>query len=1818
MGLPLNFRNILNLFNIKDYNQYFTTAYTIDNNVSIFEDAIEGYNGDGQITLAELKHFMGLVNFPDYMAENFFNNADANNDGVLNTDELQNFFNSFDADGSNSLDWSEGINIYNSMSNINIPSSTSFTQYSTLMSTTQATFYSYDANQDSVADVNEYIYALEQMGVDDGGSTANKVIDLYDIDNNNLITYDEMLLQNIKWDTNQNGSIDFNDGEADVLMDTLPWYVKPQDSMSQIEQIVASLILYNDTDGDKKLNEEEFKNYMSKMSALPASMAEEMLAMYGSGNSFTFEAMVSAYRSFDSDNNDELSYEELLAFQNSFSEIKIDPNEVSETQYGAFYQAGAQAIKGYDSDGDGEISVKEYRAGIKQAISAYEQAGTEIPDSIGEHLAENFIRLFDMDKNGSVSVIEIINQYAKYDTNKDGQVTGGEFIDQQERMEDSRLWDNVNEEFIIPGDTDFDKELNETELKNVLTAKGLPQYIADDAITLFDMNEDGKLSRLELMEMFSRYDGSVVNVDYIEEQTGEQYLLYTGNANQVLDDHEKLKLYEDIAAADANGINYEIDPARAAQYEKLLNISEDLVATYDQYKDGVLTPEEYKNYFKELGLPAYLADLAIGAYNMSPDGSLDLFENVQMLLDYDENQNGVLEFHEEFKFYDDLTGVGLNITDENRIQYQRIYNNVKEFLSQYDINDQQQLNRDNSIQIDELEKYYREQGLPDDYANMVTEAYDVNGDGALDVIEWMKAYSDFDFDANGEINNGEQLAMFDHIAGTGLPEITDSDRYGTLEHTADSLISKLDVTDNDKKLNPEELKALMKQIGLPDYLAGEFVATYDLNADGGIDKMEWIKAATTYDRNENGITEFNEELELYSTITGANLIAITEDEIKQYSSIYNYLLSFFAQKDDTTDRILAPEELQDYFTELELPVSMAAQAVELYDINGDGGLDIYEWMKPHIEFDINKNGKLDFNELMGMNGVISDPDLPIDPYTMDVEQVQNLYNYSLNYIMAVDTEHDDKQISENELAKYFKTIGLSENIASAVMAAQDANGDGNLDLMEWLNTNLQFDKNHTGIMEFNEMMDLYQDATGVELNTTDSNIYQHQALFNYVVNTFKTADTSSNKKISAVELKTWLKDYYAMTEDSANKVISYYESTIGNGDGELDALEFTKALIDIDQNVNGVWDKAEIMNFYDKAIEAIDLGGITDDNEKQYWDLYGYAVNKTNAYGGADKQFSAEEFRAWLKNSNGISESLANDIINHYDLDGNGQMDALEFTQGLKAVDVNSNGKWDNSEVLNFFDEALPSIDLGNVDDNNITQYWSLYSYAVQNINKYGNGDQNMSAAEMKAWLKDYYAMNDETANQIISHYDLNNDGNMDVLEFTKSLFDLDTNVNGKWDYSEIMNFFDNAITNVDLGGVNEDNIAQYWNLYDYTIGITNQYGGSDKKISADELKTWLENYYAMTDDMANEIINHYGGADGMDALEFADALIKVDTNTNGVWDYSEIMNFFDDAISSANLDEVTADNVKQYWALYAYAVDTINKNGGADKKMSSEEFKTWLVNYYAMTDDMADQIISHYGGADGLDALEFTEALVNIDENSNGVWDNAEIMNFYDNALPAINLGGIDNSNINKYWSLYDAAIDLIKSGDLDKNQKLSAAEYKASLRAQGLPEYLAEGLIARADSNNDNMVDALELTQFYATLDKNNTGVFELDELFNYYKALAASSPGGSSFNFSPNETNISQLSTAYKSLLSFTKSIDANGDNKNQTSEYQNYLLRYGFTEAASMASRAVNSFDKNKDGAIDVFEWMDAVLSFDKNNSGGLDGEEITNYYNFLSS
>ncbi len=1418
---PSEFANILNIFNIGIYGQDGDKPFTIKENANALMDLVDE-DGDGYIAEDEFNDFLTDLGLADNDLSGFYSTYDSGSNG-LDTSELENILNSFESntDGNSTIDFEEGLNFFKAITGISeIPSIEDAEDpvgyFLDHLSAAQSLLTNYDSDGDGLLDSSDVSKIIEAIGIPD--SYVNDFIELFDNDSDLNVSLGEYLNKLMEWDLDKDGVVELYDSdnpEGADYFNFLPDIYKTYDT-GTIEHTAQQLLTSVDQDGDLKISEEEYAEYVSKNFALSSSMGQELIKNYDTDEDgyIGFDELVAAYNSFDTATLEEdgtethgtggdgiLSYSELVNFQNTLTDMDIDPLVITQEQYTNLYNLSVSVTKAMDDDFDGEITVEEYRAYIK---SLYQGSDAEVP----LYAAENFIQTFDMDKDGTVNTMELIRIYSEYDTDPDGTLTSNEISDLQAKLDDRTLYDTVNSEIMDAADKNKNSKLTLDEYKDFLAENGMPEDLAYSAFAMFDINEDGNLSRLELMEAFARYDNNVDNLEFIEDLTGTSYVLYEGNNDNKLDADEKLKMYEDLANADYDP-NYNVDSSKINQYEAITEDMENFIESLDFNENGVIDANEYKNYLKELGLPAYIAENAVNNsftnFDLNDDDVLDIIEWTQIALDYDTNNNGILEFEEEFAIYEDMSGVNLGLDSLNAEHYARVNNSVSELIEKYD------LDGNNILDKSEIANFFVDEGMTADAVEKALEKYDTafdttiaDSDNALDALELMKMYHDFDSDKDGNLGEVEKLNLFNDLLSTSMG--ANPDQMINFASYADSLIDELDL-DDDLKISVDELKAKMNELGLPDYVADEFInntsgnmsESYDKDLDGKLDKIEFINALIGSDAYSDGVLEFNEEIAMYSAASGADLTP-TKAETTRYTNLYNQAIGLFNKYDKIEDKILDADELEDYFVELNLPATMAADLVNnaAYNLNSDSGIDLYEWMNILENFDKfanggNNNGILDADERLAMLGKFANPE--IDFNITDPRQA-DLYNYAVSIIN--EKGGGDKNLSSGELKNWLGNYwGFTDDMAAKIIGHYDntiGNGDGKLNSLEYAKALIDFDADANGKIDTTEAMRFYNtalsDGTVNYLGTIDeNNAAQKHSLYQSALS-YINSHAGSDKEFSATELQNWLESYWGFTDDMAAQIIEHYDV---DKNGKVNVMEYAKALIDFDADANGKIDTTEAMRFYNTALSdgAVNyLGTIDENNSAQKYDLYKTALSYINSHAGSDKEFSATELQNWLKNYWGLTDDMAAQIIEHYDADKDGKVNVMEYAKALINIDADANGQINQAEAINFYDEAITTVDLSKFSDSQKTTY---REYAVNFIKSRDiNSDQVVDTDEYALSLsRSGFENADIMAANAISLYDKNGDGGLDTFEWMDAVLSFDSDGSGKLEGDEITAFYD-------------------------------------------------------------------------------------------------------------------------------------------------------------------------------------------------------------------------------------------------------------------------------------------------------------------------------------------------------------------------------------------------------------------------------------------
>ena len=162
--------------------------------------------------------------------------------------------------------------------------------------------------------------------------------------------------------------------------------------------------------------------------------------------------------------------------------------------------------------------------------------------------------------------------------------------------------------------------------------------------------------------------------------------------------------------------------------------------------------------------------------------------------------------------------------------------------------------------------------------------------------------------------------------------------------------------------------------------------------------------------------------------------------------------------------------------------------------------------------------------------------------------------------------------------------------------------------------------------------------------------------------------------------------------------------------------------------------------------------------------------------------FSMFEFKKWLrKNGINLSTPEQKQLIEYYDINNNGSVDVYEFFQGITPYlmedqDYKSKNEFRNKNSTRSFEVIMDILarDISIFMDINKLNYYELYLMVDK------NGDGIINFKELRNWLKRNInvKMNKQELNQIIKHFDKNNDKKITVPEFHNTIKTLLKNKN--------------------------------------------------------------------------------------------------------------------------------------------------------------------------------------------------------------------------------------------------------------------------------------------------------------------------------------------------------------------------------------------------------------------------------------------------------
>jgi Ca2+-binding EF-hand superfamily protein len=1767
---------------------------------------------DGVVSAAEYQAYLTAKGLSASAAQTLMNLYGSN--GSISYNELVSAYNSFDADGNGVLSFNESMGLQNALNGTTINHNITATQYNKLYSASASFIKKADTNKDGLVTADEYAAILDASNYDK--ADAGEFVNFYDL-NGDGISVHEFLQRSIDLDTNADGVLSYDSTAKDgtVTQGEMHAVTSILRKLTNIEIGARNLVkgLNKDAEGnlinaDGSIPLANYAAYLTK-NKMPLTLADNMLTEYGSGTSISYDQLVAAYNSFDEDGNGTLSFSESINFQNSIAGIQFDP-AMSSTQYGKLLKMG-QSFMAADVDKNGKVDVSELRASIDAINAKATTAASSVPDGY----AENLIMYFDqlqkdpnvtinggIVKDAAVDIFEYMKGMMTFDVNSDGTINSTEALNYKEQMFNTKLFDNVNEIYKI-SDASDDKKLTTTELRSYFITQGLPASLVDEMAEEFvngkyDTDNDGQISRLEMMNLYKQFDV---------------------NTNNQLDIDERLNLYSYI---DSNRIDLGINAANSRQYANLFDSLQQYIMLNDRDNNGVLNTNELREYFRAQNLPTYIVDAFIAQYDVATvadgvkDNNLDVLEVMKAYIDFDGDKTGDLDVAEVLQMNSLLSGVQLNATQDNKAQYTSIYNESVSNLTKFD------LNQDKLLDTFEVNNYLASKGLTAAYATNLFKNYDKAGnagaaDGAIDLLELMSAEIAFDIDKTGKLESSEEMSLFKSLSSVNLgslnPTKANEVEYQRLYDTVKGFLTQYDLS-QDKTMDIAELTAFFRDRNLPASVAQSLINRFGQN--GTVDALQFLNAYVKYDVEANGYLQFAERLAL--DVDGTNVdVNSTESHARQYEPLYNYGSSIISQYDRiNNDQQLNAAEFVNYLKDRGFSADIANHAIELYDINKDGSIDSIELLKANIDYDTNQNGAIELNEMLAQNATFAQ----INGVSADVartNQVLGNFNYANGILAGYDTDRDGV-LSQDETQLLFRNgYGISGFAATQFMNLNDVNKDGVLNNMELMAGYIQADTDASGGLEFDNLVNFYGNMVGVQANITADNTNQMSSLWNQVWQVM-AYDRDGNRELTQADIETWFVTRGLPASVGAN----FFRSSVNPNTGTVDAVSLLRAFAAIDNagNRNGsIYELDEQFNSFAANSNSVNAQvGATSSNINQLGSLWGQAWGVMAYDKDGDHQLTRADIEKWFVDR-GLPASVGTNFFSAH-RNENGFVDAMTLLQAFADIDNNGNR---NGSIYEL-DEQLMSFAANSnsanaqvvINAGNINQLGSLWGQAngvVNNARYDVDGDRQLTRADVERWFVDQGLPASVGANFFAAHR--NEYGFVDAMTMLQAFTEIDNNVtngnsNGSiYDFAEQMYTYstnsNSPAASVVMTATETNQVAGLWNQ---AAGVMGYDKDGDRQLSLANIQQWFKDQ-GLPAYMATNFFNAHSNQNGyVDAMTLTQALREIDNagNQNGsTADFNETIALYS-TTTVAGLS-VNADNQTQIARLWGMANGIMNydANGNNNRLLNQAE----LANYFkdlGQTAEMSNNFLinNDVNGDGSLDVMELTNALRTVDsagQNVNGVFEFDDYFRMYNNnSNVGINITAANRSQVENLYNFASGVMGY----DANADRRLDANEMRAYFKnTLAMPAYMADNFVNQASLNGDGAVDVMELTKAFTNIDNAGTnpdGSFDYRDWMRFHGQT-------SRVPTTITDANVAQVESLWNNYAGGLMGYDRSGNLTLSAAEIGEWFKTMNMSQ--EMANRFFNSY-VGQSGEVDRMGLLRAFTALDSNNSGAIEfGEQI---------
>jgi len=1023
------------------------------------------------------------------------------------------------------------------------------------------------------------------------------------------------------------------------------------------------------------------------------------------------------------------------------------------------------AFNQYDVDRDGSISKQELEQGMvksgqftaQESKIAFDLADCDGDGSIdiGEFVQLMFPsagQLISNLKQNFASEADVRAAFASWDSNKDGQISFAELKSAVQRSGQKLTDEDINAIFVV-GDIDQNGEIDLDEFMKMMMPstsdvvskfRSIRKTVQDvqNAFKQFDKNGDGAIDKAELT--------SALGGNFTKQEIDTIFMAGDVDGDGEID-------YEEFIALMCPSASDIVEKFRAKY--KNVNDVKSAFKRFDRNGDGALEKQELAAALKSSG-ESY-SDVEVNAIfslgDVDGDGEITLEEFIALMSP--SASSVVKRISKSFKNLNDVKAAFKKIDTDN-----------DGLLSKKEI----MASSGNKFDAEEVDAIFA--------------LGDVNGDGQIDMGEFISIMFPSAVDVALQVS--QTFKTLDDV----------KQAFKLLDKDGDGSITKQEMAQSGQKFNSAQIEAIF--------------ALGDINDDGALDLDEFI------------------------AVMCPSALSVVSRLVGKYKNIAEVKKAFLAI-DVNKDGLLSKDELAG-------SGKFNGQEVEaifiLGDLNGDGDIDLEEFVSllcPMAGMAIarltrNVNNISDAQQLFRIldkdgDGNITQEEMRACGSRFNAQEIEAIFAVgdvdndgaiSLNEFIAVMCpsastvvgrlsktyknleeikqgfkkldKNNDGQISKQEMA----SAGLSGQEVDAIFKLGDANGDGEIDIDEFIGVLCP----SAGAVVF-KIAQVFKGKEGAAA-------------------AFSKIDINGDGLISKQEMSSAVIGGSKLSKTEVDAIFKLGDT---NGDGEIDMEEFLAVMVPssgFSQTTMSV--QSSSSSFSQTTVTKSSFTSVSSTSFMSVGMTFGSVSDAKSAFQrfdiNGDGVMDKEEMRQMMNSAAGkkVSDAEVNALFQKGDLDGDGQIDMHEFirlmfpacSEGISKLqksfanlnevkaafrkfDADGDGHITRQELkgvmANFSDSDVDAVfALGDRDQSGGIDYTEFIAMMIPNSgsilkkisSQFGSEkkvmegfkklDANGDGAICKTELKNGMRLNDQEVEVVFALGDIDQDGEISLAEFVR------------------------------------------------------------------------------------------------------------------------------------------------------------------------------------------------------------------------------------------------------------------------------------------------------------------------------------------------------------------------------------------------------------------------------------------------------------------